>query len=48
MVVDDFDVVRACRVWRPFKTYPPFVIDADAVLAFAVALQILETVSGQR
>lgn len=48
MVVHDFDIVRTRRAWRPFKAYPPLVIDADAVLAFVVALQGLETVSGQR
>jgi hypothetical protein len=31
----------------PFKTNPPAVIDADAVLAFAFADQRLETVTRQ-
>jgi hypothetical protein len=48
MVIDDLNVYRAWRSGRPFKAYPPLVIDADAVLAFAVAFQRFKAVAGQR
>ena len=32
---------------RPLKTNPPLIVDADAVLAFAISLQPLKTVAGQ-
>jgi hypothetical protein len=48
MVIDDLNIYRAWRSGRPFKAYPPLIIDADAILAFAVALQRFKTVAGQR
>ena len=45
MVIDDFDIVGISSV--PSKADAPLVIDADAVLAGAVALQRLQTVAGR-
>ena len=46
MVIDDFDI--KCMSIRPAKTDPPLVVDADAVLALAVAFQRFQPVSGRR
>jgi len=48
VVIDNFNIYRARRSGRPFKAYPPLVVDADTVLAFAVAPQRFEAVAGQR
>lgn len=48
MVVDDFDIEGFCSPVGPFETDAPFLIDADAVLPFAVATQSLETIAGQQ
>ena len=45
MIVHDFDLIRAVAV--PLKTQPPLVIDANAVLPFAVAFQGLKLVAGR-
>lgn len=45
MVVYKFYVVRLTIF--PGKTYPPLLIDADAVLVLPVALQLFELVSGR-
>ena len=47
MVVCNFYVYRAGRAFWPFEAYPPLVIDADAVLASAVACQRFKMVAGQ-
>ncbi len=44
MVVDDFDILSASVL--PNKAHPPLVIDADAVLARAVAPQKFEPIAG--
>ena len=43
VVIDDFDIVRI--TFSPFKTDAPLVIDPDAMLSFAVALQGLQPVA---
>jgi hypothetical protein len=48
VVINDLNIYRAGRSLRPFKAYPPLVIDADAVLAFAIAFQPFKAVAGQR
>jgi hypothetical protein len=45
MVIDDFNVGWAGRRGGPSKAYPPLVVNADTVLAFAVAFQRLEVVA---
>jgi hypothetical protein len=47
VVIDDFNIHGARRSVGPFKTYPPLVIDADAVLASPVAFQCLKSVARQ-
>jgi len=42
VVVHDFDVRRANLPAGPFKANPALHIDADAVLAFAVAFKSFE------
>jgi hypothetical protein len=44
MVVDDFDILSASVL--PNKAHPPLVIDADAVLASAIAPQKFKPISG--
>src|SRR5260370_33718444 len=46
VVIDDLDLVSVPIA--PGKANAPLVVDADAVLALAVALQALQSVSGQR
>ncbi len=48
MVVHDLDVHGARGAFRPLETDPPLVVDADAVLAFAVAFEPFQAVPGQR
>ena len=43
VIIDDLDVRRARRSIRPLKTNTPLVVDPDAVLPLAIALQRLET-----
>ena len=45
MVIDDFDI--KCMSFRPAKTDPPLIVDTDAVLALAIALQCFQPVSGR-
>jgi hypothetical protein len=47
VVVNDFYVGRPGRSVSPLKANPPLVVDADAVLAPAVATQRLELVARQ-
>src|SRR5690242_4792908 len=44
MVVRDLDVDRARGARRPLEANPPLVIDADAVLTGAVALESFQSV----
>lgn len=48
MVINNLHVSRPERAVRPLKTKPPLIIDADAVLALAIADQRLKTVARQR
>ncbi len=45
MVVDDFDLVRMSI--PPNEANPPLVVNPDAVLAFAIANEPFEAISGQ-
>ena len=47
MIIDDLDIDRPGGSVRPFETYAPLVVDANAVLPLAVALQALEAISGK-
>jgi hypothetical protein len=47
MVIDDFNIHGPRRIHWPLEVNSPLVIDADAVLTLAVALNCLETVAGQ-
>src|SRR5262249_33168879 len=39
MIINDFNITGAERSSRPFKADPPLIVDADALLSFAVAFQ---------
>ena len=43
MVIDDFRAMSA--ILKPRETYPPLVVNADAVLSLSVVLQRLKTIS---
>src|SRR4051794_9012561 len=45
VIVRDLDV--PCRSLAPFKTYPPLIVDADAVLSTPVAVQSFQPVTGR-
>ena len=45
MVVNDLNLVR--RTVRPAKANPPLIVDADTVLAGAIALELLEPIAGR-
>jgi hypothetical protein len=47
VVVHYFDISRAGRCSSPYKTNPPLIVDADAVLAPSVTAQSLEAIAGQ-
>jgi len=47
MIIGYFNIDRSRASFGPLKAYPPLVIDADAVLALAIALEGFETVPGQ-
>src|SRR3954447_17243860 len=47
VIIDNLDIRRPASSARPFKTYPPLIIDADAELAGAIALQGLQSVAPQ-
>ena len=38
VIVDDLDI--PCFTFAPSETYPPLIIDADAVLTASVAVQV--------
>ena len=44
-VIDDFNFMRA--VMLPAEADAPLVIDADGVVAFAVALEDFQTIAGR-
>ena len=48
MVINNLHVGWAGRFFGPFKTNPPLVMDADAVLTLSVAPQSFEWVPRQR
>jgi hypothetical protein len=43
VIVDNFNIMRT--IGAPDKTDTPLIVDADAVLALAIALQRLELIS---
>ena len=45
MIVGYLDVDGTGRAFRPFKTNSPLIVDANAVLALAGALECLEPVA---
>jgi hypothetical protein len=45
VVVHDLNVDRTGRAIRPFEADAPLIVDADAVLSFAIALQCFKPVS---
>ena len=45
MVVHDFNIKNISVL--PTKTNPPLIVDADAVLSFAITLQGLQPVTGR-
>jgi hypothetical protein len=47
VVADNFNVGWSRAVIRPFKTNPPLIVDADAVLSFPITGQGLKTIAGQ-
>ena len=47
MVIHDFHVRRSWRFLRPFQADPPLIVDANAVLPLAIALQRLEAIARQ-
>ena len=47
MVSDDFNIHWPRRILWPLEASPPLVIDAEAVLVFAVALECFEAIAGQ-
>lgn len=44
MIVNDFDLIRVAAT--PLKTEPPLIINANAMLAFAISHQGFQAVSG--
>jgi hypothetical protein len=47
VVIDNLDIRRPSRILRPFKTNPPLVVDADAVLSGPVAPQGFQPITRQ-
>ena len=45
MIVHDFDIVWAVNT--PVETYPPLLVDPDAVLALANSFECLEAIAGK-
>jgi hypothetical protein len=43
MIVNNFDIIRITG--RPSETYPPLIIDADAVLTYPLPFKRLQLVS---
>jgi hypothetical protein len=48
MIIDDLHVHRAGRSFRPPKTYPPLIVNADRKLSGAVASERFQSVTRQR
>jgi hypothetical protein len=48
VIIDNLDVRWPRRSIRPLETDAPLIVDADAVLPLAIALQRFEPVSRQR
>ena len=48
MVIDDFYTGRAGAAFGPFEADPPLIVDADAPLPLAPALERFETVAVAR
>ena len=46
MIIGDFDPMRVAIF--PSETHAPLIIDADAVLAFAIAPKLFETIARNR
>ena len=46
MIIDDLHVAGT-RTFSPVEANPPLVVDADAVLVFAIPFPALKTVAGQ-
>jgi hypothetical protein len=46
MIVHDLDIQRV--IGAPAKAHPPLVVDPNAVLALAIALQCFEPVAGRK
>src|SRR5688572_10706009 len=47
VIIDDFNTL-GIPVFSPFKTNPPLLVDANAVLPFSVALQQLQSIGRRR
>jgi len=47
VIINDLDVDGTWRGVGPLEANPPLIVDADAVLAFAISGQRLKTVAGQ-
>src|SRR5579863_4495594 len=47
VVIDNLNVFGAISPFRPFEANTPLLADADAVLAFSVTGQHLQTVAGK-
>jgi hypothetical protein len=48
VIVDNFDIDRPWRTLGPLEANPPLIIDADAVLALAVATESLQAITADR
>jgi hypothetical protein len=44
MIIRDLNIMRP--IGLPFETYPPLVVDSNAVLALPIAFQSLQLVAG--
>jgi hypothetical protein len=47
VIIDNFDIHGPGRLTGPFKTDPPLIVDADAVLTSSMAPERFETISGK-
>jgi hypothetical protein len=47
MIIHDFDVTWTGGAIVPLETYAPLVIDSDAPLAFAVAFELFQPMTGE-
>jgi len=48
MVVNDFDINRTGRPFRPFEANSPLVIDTNAELTLAIAVERFQPIASQR